>query len=220
MVVDAAPFPGMVRVRHLVVPDHVRAVGRDQVGVGQPGGQPGRAAVLGVGEAGDVGEPGVLDADRALVVGPVAGVPGDVAVGHHLRHATGRGDDVVRGRLGAGIAKPGVGRGPAALGHVDHEPGDRARQRPVGDGVVQRAGRLPQGSGVVRPGGGRRAHRMREQRPGRRGQAGRVERGARPHIGLSGSRARHADADDGDADQGPDPGRKKPAPGHVPHDRQ
>ena len=60
-------------IRHLVVADHARAPGLDQVAARDRSGQVGACAVLCVREVGEVGVAGVLNPDLGQVVVPVAG---------------------------------------------------------------------------------------------------------------------------------------------------
>ena len=92
----------------------------------------------------------MLDADRLGVVGPVAGVPGDVLVPHHLRHrAVGGAEQVVRAGAGGGVLEPADRAGVAALHGVDDDVVDRVRRLAAGDRVVGRVGRHPGRRAVV-----------------------------------------------------------------------
>ena len=97
-----------------------------------------------------VGVAGVLDPDRGQVVVPVAGVPGDVSLGHHLRDPAAAGNDVVSGGLRGRVLEPLVGGREPALRDVDHDPVDIA-QAAVARGVVRGRGGLEQHARVVAP---------------------------------------------------------------------
>ena len=143
--VGAAEQPRVVRVRHLVVADHVLAVHRhtpsradgcDQLRalVVHRGRVPGRL---------HVGEALVLDPDRTRVVVPVARVPRDVLLGHHLRDVPVVGDHVVRrGRRGR-ILEMLDRRAGRALDVVDDDHLHRVVVRAVGHAVVGRVRRIP-----------------------------------------------------------------------------
>ena len=107
--------------------DDMRTIFGDMEGIAEPAGQRRRRAVhrLGVPGAAGVRVALVLDADRVLVDGPVAGVPGGVAIDHLLRDLPVAGADVVMGAgLRGRVLEPGDRARVAALHVVDDDGGD------------------------------------------------------------------------------------------------
>src|SRR5690606_31031665 len=154
--VPVRPRVGVGRAGHLVVADDAGAVLRDAVLVGQVAGERGRGPVHRVGEPGRVADPAfVLDADGAVVVGGVPGVPGHVLVAHHLGDGAVGGLDHVVGRdVGAGVLEPGDRARVRALGDVDDDPVDVVAALAAGRAVVAGVGRNPRGGRLVGAGDG------------------------------------------------------------------
>ena len=142
VIVDSAALERIVRVGHLVVADDVMPVDRDQRAARDHGGEACARAVLRKGESRRVvGEPHVLDPDRANVVCPVAGVPGDVVQRHELLDLPVAPDDEVGRGVGARVAQPRDRAEVGALGHVDDDEPDGAL-RALGLRVVRLRGEV------------------------------------------------------------------------------
>src|SRR5918998_5749099 len=113
----------MVGSRHPVVLDDVLAIHLYLVPPAAVGREPRRGSYLGVGPGrAFVRPPAVLDADRVLVVRPVARVPGDVLVPDALDDRPLVANHVVGGDVCSGVLEPANGTSHGALGDVDDQP--------------------------------------------------------------------------------------------------
>ena len=161
----ASELARVVGVGHLVMADHVIPVERHSPPRADGRGKAGAGLVLGGRvQPGRICKARVLDADRARVVVPVAGMPRDVVLPDHLRDLAVVVDDIVRGASTRRVLEcldRGAG---AALDVVDHDHVDRIVMRPVGHAVVGRVGRDPRSAWVV---GARCSSAVAAQRSGR-----------------------------------------------------
>src|ERR1700674_4847500 len=117
---------GMERVGHLVVTDDMPAIQRHSPPRADGCNQVCAGAVLGTRvQAGGVCKSLVLDSNRASVVVPVAIVPCDVFLGHHLGDLTAVGDDVMGRPVAGRVLKRSNCAPVAALDVMDDDEVDR-----------------------------------------------------------------------------------------------
>ena len=152
----AAVQPGVIRVRNLVVADHVIAVQRNAPARADRSEQARAPFVFVDGvRVGDVRVTLVLDSDGTSVVIPVAGVPCDVLLGDHLRDGASFRDDIVSRRLAVGVLECVDGRLGGSLDVVDHDHVHRIVVGTIRHGEIRRVCRNPRRIPVIGSGGDR-----------------------------------------------------------------